>query len=209
MATDRQAALTVLSNLLASFDRQVAAVDSEENEGRSTFEKLLADCQTKRASIEEKRASVRTTILAIRNDYPDDDASDYNAPPLHNPDQVHSLWSKPQAAPKTRARIGDQRYKMFYILREQGAQSAEYIAGITALDIRRIKNQMSDDVTDGFVSQHPDERYELTEKGMHLMTRFESYRREAGKPLPSLDDPAGDDREEDVQTDEMKGVMSE
>jgi len=102
---------------------------------------------------------------------------------------------------QTRARIGDKRYAMLAAIRERGPISVVRLAIQTKLNTSRIKEQLAADIPLYVeeVRENDSKRYVLTEAGEDLLRRFETYRRENGKPLPSL--VPGDDGAEDKEID--------
>ncbi|WP_159711543.1 hypothetical protein [Geminicoccus flavidas] len=99
-----------------------------------------------------------------------------------------------------RARVGDQRYLMWNALHRSGPMSREDLVRATNLSKKRIHDQMTSDLEQGFVSEE-NGLLSLTPSGISLKERFVSYRLSMNKPLPvpltapSTDDADGEDGE--------------
>ncbi|KAA2235844.1 hypothetical protein [Salinarimonas soli] len=102
---------------------------------------------------------------------------------------------------QSRARVGNKRYAMLATLRDVGSLTLTELAIRTKLSAGRVREQMRADspvyVRFGAFGGH--EAVTLTEEGHSLLERFEKYRREADKPLPSL--TAGEDGSDDEEID--------
>lgn len=103
------------------------------------------------------------------------------------------------------ARLGKQHYLMLSALRAApGLEIGELVAASGATP-RRVKMVMSNDKDRGLLEM-ANPGFRLTRKGADLLDRFETYRRNEGKPVPTLlglnEDDDGDDLPED-QASEM------
>lgn len=101
---------------------------------------------------------------------------------------------------RTKARIGAKRYRMFYWLREcSDGLDEDALAEKTGLPSKLIRDQMSADRKDGFV-ELSDDQFIITDAGLDLLERFETYRRSKGLPLPTHSGPVGADDEDETQS---------
>jgi hypothetical protein len=175
---------------MSDLDQRSAQVDRQEDKAR----RLIEDCAAQRQEIERDRATLLAAEQIYRRRFiPDDEA----------PLRFASAAGRPPAEvdgdqrPKTRARVGPQRYRMLTFLRHRLAQPASpvEISAATGLTQTRVRKQMRSDVADGFVEEI-DDLFHINPSGLALLDRFEAYKRSKGEPLPPLDGPISDDEDE-------------
>ena len=77
----------------------------------------------------------------------------------------------------------------------------EASAAQTRLSIKRVRDQLRSDVSDGFIVEAHGV-YGSRASGLALMDKYETYKRSKGEPLPSLDDPPGEDDVDDPDVDQ-------
>jgi len=100
------------------------------------------------------------------------------------------------------ARIGTKRYLMLIAIRQFGTLGDQDIAEATSLELRHVRQQMKTDIDKGAVSMDDETgEYTLTDEGLDLLDRFESYRSSNGKTLPTL--PIENDDTEHKNPDQM------
>ena len=170
--------------LLAELDQRAAKVNERENWARAT----LSECEGEREQIDQERAAVLVTDRLYRLRF------------------VQSAESpEVDYRPKTRARIGPQRYRMLSFLKSQSTSntwsSQAEVAMVTGLGQKRVRDQMRADSADGIVLEK-NETYLLSAHGLNLLERYQRYKEARGEPLPPLEGPIGDEEGEDVTTAE-------
>jgi len=176
----------------AKLDARAAAVDARERD-------FVAGCEAERREIDDERAALEKVERIYRRDYVpsldeteifEDPSSDTLTDSIQSRLPHFASQAMSEQGTKPKARIGDKRYRMFHALRKCGSAGLEDLVHNTGEDIKRIKAQMSSDVTDGFVVRGDSGSYTLTKSGTDLLDRFEAYRRAKGEDLPPLNEPA-------------------
>jgi hypothetical protein len=199
-------------------DLDIAEANVSEEEERLLT--AIAKCATDRATIQQKREALAQIEAMYR---PLFENSDFLSPSqaaemraldrlvgLSAPNVVSVSEQIPAKKPQTKARIGDQRYRMFVCL----SGSKEYtdmqvLSVITGVTERRVRDQMAEDTANGFVQTAPEgEKYLLTEQGEDLLARFIASRTARGIPLPSnVAPPTDDDASQGADDDTDQGDM--
>lgn len=87
-----------------------------------------------------------------------------------------------------RARVGPQRYLMLVAIRDRGSASPEEVAEVTGLQLRRVRDQLSDDREKGFVAIVDDGGLALTARGVEQLAVFEAAKASRGERLPTFED---------------------
>lgn len=123
------------------------------------------------------------------------------------PDEMITLAAVLSPSRSKRARIGPQRYRMFHALRRsQVGMSADQVASVTGVDLKRVREQLSSDVSQGLAAEI-EGGFQLTPAGHDLLDRFENYKRSKGQPLPSTQGPLKEgDGDADDETSEEGGL---
>lgn len=165
--------------------------------------RMLAECADERKRVERKREHLNETETLYRAHFEGTAGlTSSQARELETLDRAigikpESAGGEEQDGKKTapKARIGDQRYAMFHVMRTISEPVLLVnIENITGLSTRRIKEQMAEDTAAGFVKTYADgHAFTLTPEGHALMIRFEQSRRARGLPLPALVKGAPDD----------------
>ena len=159
----------------------------------------LADCESERrewaAEMETIEAADQLYRRRIAPQLPSGD--DEDQPRLAVAPQLEAPIRQ-----QARARIGPQRYFILSCLRgSHQFVPVEAIADQTRLSIKRVRDQLRSDVSDGFIVEAHGV-YGIRASGLALMDKYETYKRSKGEPLPSLDDPPGEDDVDDPDVDQ-------
>lgn len=176
-----------LTEALSKIDDRVREIRQEEARANAILERCLNEIR----SLEADRKSITDGYAALqrvlgRSGSPTSPVPSFVAP------------TEKVAPVQARARVGDKRYVMLTTVRDHGPMTMEHIAGVTRLDIRRIRDQMRQDaevgvveIREGLPGVQP--MVYLCPAGLDLLSRFESYRASAGKPLPRVEDLTPDE----------------
>ena len=201
--------------LLHRLDARALKVSAREAECRQWLEECLAerqDIDRERRVLLEAEKIYRREIdagLEMRLLFPD--ASRPRGVAVFDIDDsaeaatsVSPVGAEPPKLLK--ARIGPQRYRMLHALRQVRPTGllAQDIASRTGFTFRRVKDQMLADQELGVVAAESFDpnAFKITDIGLDLLERFETYKRTRGEPLPSLTDPISeDDRDEEADHD--------
>jgi len=205
MATDLEIALQVNHRVRAELDKRQAVIDVREASARSE----LAECAKAREVINHERAALDEAEQVIVRHLGDHaPVSRQPLPLIAQPetDQPPSEASSRSSAAddaglpaaivgQKRNRIGLQRYLILALLRYLSgagyawcAQSG--IAKLTGLSVKRVRDQIRDDLEDGVVGQSEpeagrDEMFCIMPLGIDLLNRWEEYRKSKGLPVPA------------------------
>jgi hypothetical protein len=167
---------------------------------------LRAEKEARKRSLLATIASAQAALTAVESDLAAIDkyealwrhafgmAPAANEPALYAPSAPNSTPEEGQ--PKLRARIGEQRYRMFLALELLGPLTMADMIAMTGLGQKRIHDQMSSDMRIGVVEEK-NGRFALTDLGMDLKRRYDAYAAQRGKRLPTLEDGPGADEDGD------------
>ena len=197
------ALLSIHQEVVTALDARVEEVKRREDVARS----VLVECQSERRQLEEERSQLVRAEMIYRRQLGGDT---HLAPPDTNQARPRFVIEDgiPLPQPRSRARIGPQRFRMLSILRELGGStSIEEIASLTDLSHRRVRDQMNSDAQAGNIIEQPPGRFALSNEGADLLARFIAYKVARNEALPSLNGPLPNSEQHELDGEEETAAM--
>ena len=198
----------VLSSLAAK--RQEVAARLEQ------AQRLVEECSVELANLDVQQEQV-VAAEQVQIEHLLSAPSPRKAGPAQS-DQEVAISAQAEDADKGRikARIGPQRYLVLSTLRDVGPLSMEEVAEYTHLTPKRVKDALRADSQIGVVLESAAyfgarivPTFALSQLGLDLLVRFESYKRQRGEQLPTLADARDEDADEAGSIESRQAPRSE